>query len=170
MCLKTDTILLQYSFFYHFQYFIIACLCTVEIYLEMFKLNSFHGNDLMVLWDWSRLINKLSLIRSLNLFASEARISKWSNSVEQLHSSMWSDTADFLTLLRHFPVKLHTHMLFSTSKKGELYFTVISNLAVTTRVSVNNVRADLFLEGIFITQQRTQLTRWLQNNFKFTEL
>ena len=76
MCLKTDTILLQYSFFYHFQYFIIACLCTVEIYLEMFKLNSFHGNDLMVLWDWSRLINKLSLIRSLNLFASEARISK----------------------------------------------------------------------------------------------
>ena len=103
MCLKTDTILLQYSFFYHFQYFIIACLCTVEIYLEMFKLNSFHGND--------------------------------------------------------FPVKLHTHMLFSTSKKGEVYFTIISNLAVTTRVSVNNVRADLFLEGIFITQQRTQLTR-----------
>ena len=73
MCLKTDTILLKYTF-YQFQYFITTCLCTVEIY----QANSFNGNDLMVLFNWgcSRLINKLSLIRSLNLFASEARISK----------------------------------------------------------------------------------------------
>ena len=77
MCLKTDTILLQYTL-YQFQYFITTCLCTVEIYQEMFQSNSFNGNDLMVLfnWDWSRLINKLSLIKSLNLFASEARIAK----------------------------------------------------------------------------------------------
>ena len=77
MCLKTDTILLQYNL-YQFQYFITTCLCTVEIYQEMFQSNSFNGNDLMVLfnWDWSRLINKLSLIKSLNLFASEARIAK----------------------------------------------------------------------------------------------
>ena len=34
--------------------------------------NSFNGIDLMVLfnWGWSRLIYKLSLIRSLNLLAS----------------------------------------------------------------------------------------------------
>ena len=67
MCLKTDTTLLQYIF-YQFQYFITTCLCTVEIYQEIFQSNSFHGNDLMVLfdWGWSRLINKLSLTRSLN--------------------------------------------------------------------------------------------------------
>ena len=28
-------------------------------------------------WGWSRLVNKLSLIRSLNQFASETIISKW---------------------------------------------------------------------------------------------
>ena len=56
-------------------------------------------------WGWSRLINKLSLIRSLNLFASEARISKWSKPVEQLYSSRWSDTTDCLTHLRCFLVK-----------------------------------------------------------------
>ena len=77
MCLKIDTILLQYTI-YQFQYLITTCVCRVEIYQEMFQSNSFNGDDLMVLfkWDWSRLINKLSLIRSLNLFASEARISK----------------------------------------------------------------------------------------------
>ena len=48
MCLKTDTILLQYIF-YQFQYFITTCLCTVEIYQEIFQSNSFNGNDLMVL-------------------------------------------------------------------------------------------------------------------------
>ena len=69
----------------------------------------FNGNDLMVLFNWglSRLINKLSLIRSLNLFPSEARISKRSKSIDQLHSSRWSDTADYL---RRFPVKLEIHM------------------------------------------------------------
>ena len=36
MCLKTDTILLQYTF-HQFQYFITTCLCTVEIYQEMFN-------------------------------------------------------------------------------------------------------------------------------------
>ena len=76
MCLKTDTILLQYTI-YQFQYFITTCLCAVEIYQEMFQSSIFNGNDLMVLfdWCWSRLINKLSLIRRLNLFASKAKIS-----------------------------------------------------------------------------------------------
>ena len=36
MCLKTDAILLQYTF-YQFQYFIITCLFTVEIYQEIFQ-------------------------------------------------------------------------------------------------------------------------------------
>ena len=77
MCLKTDTILLQYTS-YQFQYFITTRLCAVEIYQEMFQSNGFNRNDLAVLfdWGWSRLINKFSLIKSLNLFASEARTSK----------------------------------------------------------------------------------------------
>ena len=77
MCLKTDTILLQYTL-HQFQFCITTCLCMVEIYQQMFQSNSLNGNDLMVLfnWGWSRFINKLSLIRSLNLFLSEARISK----------------------------------------------------------------------------------------------
>ena len=77
MCLKADIILLQYTF-YQFQYFSTTCLYLVEIYEEIFQSNSFNGNDLMVLfnWGWSRFINKLSLIKSLNLFASEVKISK----------------------------------------------------------------------------------------------
>ena len=84
----------------------------VEIYQQMFQPNSFNENELMVLlnWGWSSLMNRLSLIRSLNFFVSEARISKWSKSTEQLHSSRWSDTADCLTLVRRFLVKLDIHM------------------------------------------------------------
>ena len=81
--------------------FIATSLCTVEIYQEMFQSNSFNGNDLMVLFNWGRscLINKLSLIRNLNLLVSEVRLSKSSKFIEQLHSSKWSDTADCLILL-----------------------------------------------------------------------
>ena len=77
MYLKTDTFLSQYTF-YQFQYFITTCLCTVEIYQQMVQSNSFNRNDLMVSfnWGWSHLINKLSLRRRLNLFVSDARISK----------------------------------------------------------------------------------------------
>ena len=61
-------------------------------------------------------------------------------------------------------------MLCSSSKKVTVCFTILSNLAVTARVSVNNLRVDLFLKGIFITELQTQFTRSLENNFKFTEL
>ena len=61
-------------------------------------------------WGWSRLINKLSLMKSVNMFASEARISKRLKSIEQLHSRRWSDTADCLTHLRRFLVKLEISM------------------------------------------------------------
>ena len=37
-------------------------------------------------------------------------------------------------------------MLCSSSKKGMVCFSIISNFAVTARVSVNNARADLFLK------------------------
>ena len=46
-------------------------------------------------------------------------------------------------------------MLCSSSKKVAVCHTIISNLAVTTHVSVNNVRVNLILKGNFITEQRT---------------
>ena len=78
----------------------------------MSQSNSSSGNDLTVLFDcdWSRFMNKLILIRSLNWFASKASISKWSKSIEQLHSSELSDTTDCLTLLGYFLVKLIIRM------------------------------------------------------------
>ena len=77
MCLKTDISLLQYTL-HQFQYFITTCLCMAEIYQQMFQSNSFNRNDLIALFKlgWSRLINKLFVIGSLNLFASEVRILK----------------------------------------------------------------------------------------------
>ena len=75
--------------------------------------------------------------------------------MEQLQSSSGSDTADCLTLLRCFPIKsdipIRSAALVS---KLTVCFTVISNLAITTCVPVNNVRADLFLKGIFTTEQQ----------------
>ena len=49
-------------------------------------------------------------------------------------------------------------MLCSSNKNVAPCFTLISNIAVTTRVSVNNVRADLFLKGIFTSERQTQFT------------
>ena len=68
ICLKTDTILIQRQ-----PSSVLTCLCAMEFYLQMSQSNSFNGNDLMVLFNcrWSGLIYKLSLIRSLYLFASE---------------------------------------------------------------------------------------------------
>ena len=59
-------------------------------------MGSFNGNDLIVLFKW--------------LFASEARISKLSKSIEQLHSSRWSDATECFTFLRCFPLKLEIPM------------------------------------------------------------
>ena len=74
MCLKPDATLLQYT--HQFQCFITTCPCTAEIYQQMLQSNCLNGNDLMFLfnWGWSHLTNKLTLRRSLNLFASEANI------------------------------------------------------------------------------------------------
>ena len=61
-------------------------------------------------------------------------------------------------------------MLCSSIKKVAVCFPIICNLSVTTCISVNNVRADLFCKGIFITKHLIQCAWWLENNFKFTEV
>ena len=118
----------------------------MEIYQQMFKSNSFNVDDLMVLfnWGWPRLINKFSLIRNLNLFASE-----YQNDQILLNSYIQVDDQILLisSLIRY------THVFWSSGKKMAPYFTVISNLAVITRVTVNSVRVDLHLKVKFITEQ-----------------
>ena len=125
--------------FYQFQYFHCKMLVHSGVCLEMSPSNNFNGNDLMVLfsWDWLPSIKKLSLthfdqcstsipnvfrayrcgtlvvnglIRSLKLFASEVRLSKWLKSTTQLHSGTRLHLADSLILLRLFPVKLEIHL------------------------------------------------------------
>ena len=60
-----------------FKYYI-TCVSTAEFYQQMPQSNHSSENDLTVLldWDWLRFMNKLSLIKSPNLFGFEARISK----------------------------------------------------------------------------------------------
>ena len=113
ICLKADTFILQYTF-YQFQYFITTYLHRQNLSIK-FSVKTFSRkwHDGYINWGWSRLINKLSLLKSLNLFVLEARISKWSKSIEQLYSRRCSDTADCLVHLRHFPVKLEIPMCSS---------------------------------------------------------
>ena len=118
----------------------------------MSQSNNLSWNDSMDLfhWGWSCLMNKLFLIRSLNLFASEARISKWS------YSNIWSDTADCLTLLDIFQPN---YVLWSSSKKVVVCFTRISNPEIITRIIINNDGADLFLKGFNRTLRITIISK-----------
>ena len=59
-----------------------------------------------------------------------------------IHSSKSSDTAEYLILSRLCPVKLEIPSCFAAL----ICFTMISNLAVTTPISVSKVRADLFCQ------------------------
>ena len=67
-------------------------------------------------------------------------------------------------------------MLCSSSKKVDVCFTIIRNLAVTTHVPVNNVRANLFSEGNIYNRttnsacvviRRTRLVNSIESNLKF---
>ena len=63
-------------------------------------------------------------------------------------------------------------MLCRSSKKVAVCFTIISNLAVATRASVNNVRADLFLKFSFIVPMLEPLTTdqyTIKDSFTFAE-
>ena len=64
----------------------------------------------------------------------------------------------------------YTHVPCGSCKKVAVCFTIISNLTVTTRISANNVREVLFLERIFVTEQRIQLAWWLENKFNLAEV
>ena len=48
-------------------------------------------------------------------------------------------------------------------------FSVISNVAVITRIAVDYSREDFFLEGIFESKQVTKSANRSKNNIKLTE-
>ena len=82
----------------------------------------------------SRFINRLSLMSSLKLLVSEAKTSKSSKLIMQLHCKQWSETADsflFLCQVRN------SHMFCCSGKKMLVSFTIISNVAVTTCITIN---------------------------------
>ena len=61
-----------------------------------------------------------------------------------------------LMIVLRFPVKLEIAMCSAVLvKKGVMY--LLSNLAVTKRISIINVRADFFLQGIFTMNKKLNL-------------
>ena len=90
------------------------------------------GNDLMVFynWGWLRLINKLSLIRSLNLFRFISQRLEYQIGQSLLNSYIQVDFSftDCFTLLKRFPVKLDIPMCSAALVKNGGMFTIIINL------------------------------------------
>ena len=56
-------------------------------------------------------------------------------------------------IFNRFPVRLHNHVLRSSGEKMAESFTVISNVAVTRRLSINKKGEDLLIKGIFKPEQ-----------------
>ena len=74
----------------------------------------------------------------LNIQALAARMLTLLKSREQSHSKISSESADGLKLLTFVSVKLvETHVLSYTCEKMAVRFTIISNIRVTARVSIN---------------------------------
>ena len=77
------------------------------------------GSDLTVLFRicLSHLISKLSLIRSLKLLVSGAKLSNWSKSVAHSHCNRWSKISDSFTYLTCLPVKFEIPICFASHAK-----------------------------------------------------
>ena len=60
-------------------------------------------------------------------------------------------------------------MFRSSSEKMEESFTVISNIAVATRVPINQKGTDLFINGIFEPEQSVSFALRSENYFQITK-
>ena len=60
-------------------------------------------------------------------------------------------------------------MFRSSSEKMAVSFTVISNVVVTTSVSINKKGADLFIKGIFKPKQSVSFTLRSKNYFQIAK-
>ena len=113
------------------------------------KKTDLHQNGLIVLFKIGHvLLTNSPLDITLNLLESAAKIWKLSKFMAQLHCNKWSDIGDCLTLLSLFPLISEIPMCLAGIKVEES-FSVISDLAVTTFITINYSRVNFFLKLIF---------------------
>ena len=58
-------------------------------------------------------------------------------------------------------------MFCSYSEKIPVNFTIVRYIAVTIYITINNIRAKLFIKGIFKMKWCFEFSRWLKINFEF---
>ena len=56
-------------------------------------------------------------------------------------------------------------MFWSSCKKVSVSFTKISSIAATTQITINKIRTNFLIKGIFKTKQCTKFAWRLENNF-----
>ena len=86
---------------------------------------------------------------------------KSSKFMAQLQCNRWSDVADCLTFLS-------SHVFSRSGIKMAEGFPIVSNLAVTTRITINYSRAIFFLKRIFKSKQCVKSKLRSKNYFQFT--
>ena len=121
----------------------------------------------------SRFINKLSLRSNLNLLESIAKMLKLSKFMAQLHCNRWPKIVwpfnvfkvfnvfvkyGCLTFLRCFSVRLEISLCSAALIKVTQSFSKISNLAFTTRVTINYFAEKCFLKWIFKSKKHVKST------------
>ena len=132
------------------------------------KKTDLHQNSLIVLFKIGHvLLTNSPLDITLNLLESAAKIWKLSKFMAQLHCNKWSDIGDCLTLLSLFPLISEIPMCLAGIKVEES-FSVISDLAVTTFITINYSRVNFFLKWIFKSNGGIKSTLWSKNGFQFT--
>ena len=84
---------------------------------------------------------------------------------------MWSHNTNSLAFLIRFHVRFKIEMCsYTLAKKMSERFSVISNLAVSTRIAVDYCRLDLFFLREFIeSKQVTKSASESKNNIELTE-
>ena len=118
----------------------------------------------------SCLVSKLPFKSNLNFLESDAKISKSSKDIGESHCNRWLHIADSLTYLIRFPVKFEVPMCSDALvKKCGNVFSVLSNLAVTTRIVVDYSREDFFSRYSLNLNKLPSLQMDLKNNIKLTK-
>ena len=113
--------------------------------------------------------SSLELI-STYLHLSVAQMLKPSKFMAQLHYNKWSDAADCFTFFEIFSCKIGApHVSSCSGIKVTEGFSIISNLVVTTRITISYSRANFFLKQLFEQKQSVKSTLRSKNYFQFTK-
>ena len=101
------------------------------------------------------------------LHLSVAQMLKPSKFMVQLHYNKWSHAADCFTFFEMFSCKIGApHVSSCSGIKVTESFSTISNLVVTTRITISYSRANFFLKQLFEQKQSTLRSK---NYFQFTK-